>query len=131
MPLSTNEDDASFDQKADNPKIRMIDPEGRSITLTNLTPNDYLPTIVENDETPIDGLLREHVVNGEKGPFMPHKLLLQILSRKRVLNKLRECKGLANATSYIDTIRPVHDHLTEIDFTETEQNGMTHSRTHT
>lgn len=119
MSSLTNGQNDSADKNApENPKIRMVDPEGRSNTFTTLNPNDNRPEIDDDDETPIDGLLRDHVVVGEKEIFLPREVLLRILSRRRVLNTLQQCKSLANPTDFIDLIRPEDAQIPELDFTQ-------------
>lgn len=87
---------------------------------------------LEDSKTPIEDLLRESIVDdGEKGEFLPHKILLQILSRGRVLAKLESCQKLTNGSQYLDSIRPENDCLTELDFAQPPQNGLTQTKTQT
>lgn len=84
----------------------------RSHTLPITRPDDGLPIIEDDDDTPLDQMLRKYEVDGADNPqvsFWPLKLLQKIFSEKRVLAELRNYDELENAESYLKYIRPPGD----------------------
>jgi hypothetical protein len=72
-----------------------------------------LPIIPDNDETPLDELLRNFKIQDRKQGFWPFQLLLRILSRNRILDELSRYKELKSPGQYVDRIRPENDPLPE------------------
>jgi hypothetical protein len=90
-----------------NPKIVIDQEVHRSHTFPTETIGQGLPAISENDTTPLDKLLRIHIIPNDQTGFWSYPLLRHIISRKRVRALLRSYKGVANAEQlYLDRIDP-------------------------
>lgn len=95
------------------PLIKVDGPEGqisRSSTFPIVPIVDILPSINENDDTPLGKLLRTHETKhagSGNSNFWSLKLLRHILSRHRVQRQLESYQG--NAIAYLDHIWPKVD----------------------